>query len=73
MSTLRLKFSEKADMSENTDLLNHLRGQRAHLIAKMSNAHQRGGDVSWWLPLLAQTQAAIEAVEAVMKESLTPG
>ena len=26
-----------------------------------------------WLPLLAQTQAAIEAVEAVMRESLTPG
>ncbi len=55
------------------DLLNHLVGQRAHLIAKMSNAHQRGGDVAGWLPLLAQTQTAIEAVEAAMKESLTPG
>ena len=72
MSTLRLKFSEKAAVSENTDLLNHLRGQRAHLIAKMTNAHQRGGDVAGWLPLLSQTQVAIEAVEAVMKESLTP-
>ena len=62
-------------MSERTptaDLLNHLIGQRAHLIAKMSNAHQRGGDVSGWLPLLAQTQAGIEAVEAGMRESLTP-
>ncbi len=56
-----------------TDLFHHLIGQRANLIAKMSNAHQRGGDVAGWLPLLAQTQAAIEAVEAAMKESLTPG
>ena len=31
---------------------------RAHLIEKMSSAHQRGGDVAGWLPLLAQTQAA---------------
>ncbi len=54
------------------DLLHHLIGQRAHLIAKMSSAHQRGGDVAGWLPLLAQTQAAIEAVEAAMRESLTP-
>ncbi len=72
MSTLRLKFNEKAAVSENTDLLNHLRGQRAHRIAKMSNAHQRGGNVAGWLPLLSQTQAAIEAVEAAMRESLTP-
>ena len=55
------------------DLLNHLIGQRAHLIAKMTNAHQRGGDVAGWLPLLAQTQTAIEAVEPAMRESLTPG
>ena len=31
------------------------------------------GDVAGWLPLLSQTQAAIEAVETAMKESLTPG
>jgi hypothetical protein len=30
------------------------------------------GDVAGWLPLLSQTQAAIEAVEAAMRESLTP-
>ncbi len=63
-------------MSERTpaaDLLYHLVGQRAHLIDKMANAHQRGGDVAGWLPLLSQTQIAIEAVEAAMKESLTPG
>ncbi len=47
--------------------------QRAHLIDKMANAHQRGGDVAGWLPLLSQTQVAIEAVEAAMKESLAPG
>ena len=70
MSTLRLKFSEKAAVNERTpttDLLHHLIGQRAHLIAKMSNAHQRGGDVAGWLPLLAQTQAGIEAVEAAIR------
>ncbi len=71
-STLRLKFSEKAAVSENTDLLNHLRGQRAHLIAKMTNAHQRDGDVAGWLPLLSQTQAAIEAVEAAMRTKSAP-
>ena len=53
-------------------LLAHLCEQRAHLIDKMSDAHQVGGDVAAWLPLLAQTQAAIEAVEAAMRESLTP-
>ncbi len=56
-----------------TDLLHHLCGQRAHLITKMTNAHQRGGDVAGWLPLLAQTQAGIEAVQAAMRESLTLG
>ncbi len=56
-----------------TDLLHNLIGQRAQLITKMSNAHQRGGDVSGWLSLLAQTQAAIDAVEAAMKENLSPG
>ncbi len=55
------------------DLLAHLCEQRVHLVDKMSNAHQVDGDVAGWLPLLAQTQAAIEAVEAVMRESLTPG
>ncbi len=61
------------DRTPTADLLYHLIGQRAHLIAKMSSAHQRGGDVSGWLPLLAQTQTGIEAVEAAMRESLTPG
>ena len=62
-------------MSERTptsDLLHHLIGQRVNLIAKMSSAHQRGGDVAGWLPLLSQTQVAIQAVEASMRESLTP-
>ena len=30
------------------DLLNHLRGQRAYLINKMSNAHQRGSAIRKW-------------------------
>ena len=58
-------------MSDRTDLLHHLIGQRGHLIFKMANAHQRGGDVAGWLPLLAQTQTAIEAVESALTESLT--
>ena len=61
--TLRLKFGEKAAVSPQgtgertpaTDLLHHLIGQRAQLIAKMASAHQRGGDVAGWLPLLAQS------------------
>ncbi len=51
--------------TDTGDLRNHLLGQRAHLIAKMANAHQRGGDVVGWLPLLAQTQAGIEAATGV--------
>ena len=62
-----------SERTSTTDLLHHLIAQRGHLIFKMANAHQRGGDVAGWLPLLAQTQAAIEAVEDVMEESLTPG
>lgn len=54
-----------SERTPTTDLLNHL-------IGKMSSAHQRGGDVAGWLPLLSQTQVAIEAVEAAMKESLHP-
>ncbi len=60
------------ERTATSDLFHHLIGQRAYLINKMSNAHQRGGDVAGWLPLLAQTQTAIEAVEATMKKSLTP-
>ena len=42
-------------------------------MSRLLNAHQRGGDVAGWLPLLAETQTAIEAVEAAMRESLMPG
>ena len=56
-----------------TALFNHLLGQRAYLIDKMTNARHRGGHVSVWVPLLAQVQVAIEAVESAMKEALTPG
>ena len=54
------------------DLLTHLCTMRDGLIAKMAAQLEIGGDVTGWLPLLAQTQAAIEAVEAAMKESLSP-
>ncbi len=59
-------YAVSMDRTSTSDLLYHLVGQRAHLIDKMVNAHQRGGDVAGWLPLLAQTQIAIEAVEAAM-------
>ena len=61
-----------AERTATTDLFHHLIAQRAHLLDNMTNAHQRGGDVAGWLPLLAQDEASIEAVEAAMKESLTP-
>ncbi len=54
------------------DLHAHLCGMRDGLIAKMTAHLEIGGDVSGWLPLLAQTQATIEAVEAAIQESLTP-
>ncbi len=47
--------------------------ESTRLLDKMTNAHQRGGDVAGWLPLLAQTQGAIQALEAAAKEGLTPG
>ena len=90
MSTLRLKFSEKAAATSRHYQWRHVPSlllecpfvRRSvfdwpHLLDKMANAHQRGGDVSGWLPLLSQTQVAIEAVasersEAAMRESLTP-
>ena len=56
-----------AARTPTTDLFHHFIAQRAHLIGKMVNAHQRGGDVAGWLPLLAQTQAAFEAVEAAIR------
>ncbi len=60
-----------SDSRTVNDLHVHLCGMRDGLITKMANAHQRGGGVAGWLPLLSQTQAGIEAVESVLKESLT--
>ncbi len=54
------------------DLHVHLCRMRNGLIAKMIAHLEIGGDVAGWLPLLSQTQAAIETVEAAMRESLTP-
>ena len=46
--------------------------QRAS-VTGVTSYQQRGGDVAGWLPLLSQTQVAIGAIEAAMRESLTPG
>ncbi len=47
--------------------------RKTHPSHAFFNALATDGDVAGWLPLLAQTQAGIEAVEAAMRESLTPG
>ncbi len=47
--------------------------RKIHPSHAFFNALATDGDVAGWLPLLAQTQAGIEAVEAAMREGLTPG
>ncbi len=60
-------YAVSMERTPTTDQFHHLIGQRAHLIDKMSSAHQRGGDVAGWLPLLSQTQIAIEAVDKITR------
>ena len=50
------------------DLAAHLRALRAELVETMAGALAAGGNWHGWLPLLAQVEAAIRAVEAVMEE-----
>ena len=49
------------------ELADHLRTMRADLAATMAGGLAAGCDVHSWLPLLAQIQMALVAVEAVMK------
>ena len=55
------------------DLIAKLRAMRADLVGIMANEVAADREVHSWLPLLAQIQAAIRAVEAVMGESEAAG
>ncbi len=53
------------------ELATHLRIMHAELVETMASALAADGDWHAWLPLLAQVQGAIQAVEAVMRERET--
>ena len=51
------------------ELNTHLRTMRAELVETMANELAAEGNWYAWLPLLAQVETAIRAVEAVESES----
>ncbi len=53
------------------ELATRLRTMRAELVETMAGALAGDGDWHAWLPVLAQVQGAIQAVEAVMRERET--
>ena len=55
------------------ELITHLRAMRAELVERMVSELATEGDWLTWVPLLAQVQAAIRAVEAVMSETAKAG
>ncbi len=50
------------------ELATRLRIMRAELVETMASELAADGDWHVWLPLLAQIEVAIQAVEAVMRE-----
>ena len=54
------------------ELAARLRTMRAKLVDTMANELAADGDWHSWVPLLAQTELAIRAVEAVMEERAAP-
>ena len=50
------------------ELITRLRARRAELVETMAREIAAEGDWHCWLPLLAQVEAAIRAVEAVIGE-----
>ena len=54
------------------ELIEHLRAMRVEMVETM--ARELGVDGNWaaWLALLAQTEMALQAVEAVMEERAGP-
>ena len=55
------------------ELLSHLRAMRADLVEQMADSLEHEGDWHAWLPLLAQVETAIHAVEAVAEEGTRGG
>ena len=51
------------------ELIAHLRAMRSELVETMANEIAADGDWHAWLPLLAQVETAIRAVEAVESET----
>ena len=51
------------------ELAAHLRDLRAELVGRMARELAADGDWHSWLPLLAQVETAIQAVEAVMNDT----
>ncbi len=54
------------------ELIAELRALRSELVETMAREITAEGDWHAWLPLLAQVEAAIRAVEAVMEERAGP-
>ena len=50
------------------ELIAHLRALRAELVGTMAGALAADGDWHSWVPLLAQTETALKAVEAIAGE-----
>ena len=55
------------------ELTAHLRAMRAELAGTMADELAADGDWYAWLPLLAQVETAIQAVEAVAEEGTRGG
>ena len=51
-----------------SELAAHLRAMRTELVGTMASELAADGDWHAWLPLLAQVETAIRAVEAVTEE-----
>ena len=55
------------------ELIARLRAMRADLVEQMADRLEHEGDWHAWLSLLAQVEAAIQAVEAVAREETRGG
>ena len=54
------------------ELIAHLRALRVELADIMASALAADGDWHVWMPLLAEVEVAVQAVEAVMEERTEP-
>ncbi len=54
-----------------TELAARLRAMRAELVERMASELAADRGIHSWLPLLAQVETAIQAVEAVVEEGST--